>query len=99
MRPSCRLPPTSAAASLAAAPATSGVGYLCLAYPAAASHTVTTTTAAHLTLLLQPSPGLPHYRGSAGSTEVLAVSISDVALILGLTRVASQSSLCDLSFL
>ena len=33
MRPSCLLPPASAAASLAAAPATSGVGYLCLAIP------------------------------------------------------------------
>ena len=74
----CHRPP--AAASLAAAPATSGVGYLCLAYPAAASHTVTTTTAAHTysVAAIARTSTLPW---SAGSTEDLSTSVPDVVAL------------------
>ena len=73
LRPSCLLPPTSAAASLAAAPATSGVGYLCLAIPRGGQsyrdhcYTLHSTSAA----IARTSIAL----GSAGSSVVLTTDV------------------------
>ena len=81
MRPSCLLPPASAAASLAAAPATSGVGYLCLAIPSGGQsyryHDYCCTPYSTVAAIARTST-LPW---SAGSTEDLSTSVPDVVAL------------------
>ena len=93
----CHRPP--AAASLAAAPATSGVGYLCLAIPSGGQSyryhdhccTLYSTSAA----IARTSIAL----GSAGSSVVLTTDVVAVISVWFASCRLSVSSVCDLSCL
>ena len=88
----CHRPPAAVPASTAAplpVSATCAGPHL-----AAASYTKTTAAHTYSTAAIARTPTLPW---SAGSTVVLSTAVSDVASILGLTRVAFLSSLRDLS--
>ena len=79
LRPSCRLPPTSAAVPASQLRLPLQVSATCAGpYLAAASHTTTIAAHTYSTAAIARTSTLPW---SAGSTEVLAVSISDVASV------------------
>ena len=79
MRPSCRLPPTSAAVPASQLRPPLPVTATCAGpYLAAASYTKTTAAHTYSTAAIARTPTLPW---SAGSTVVLSTAVSDVAYV------------------